>query len=336
MKESNLDCLAVALVSDSNYLSRCAVAIESSGASDSCFVLGLDEGVNLLREYLPGVQVVDKAELIGDSPSLQEALKGRSPSEQIFTMGPAFLLGLSLQFKEDGWLVYADSDLIFFESISQYLASFEAYNVVVAPHRHYFWNRMRLSKFGEFNVGMVAFRNNQEGLKALSFWAESCLAWCSDVAENGKYADQKYLENFHSVASGVHADKSIGSNFAPWNSMFVRLSRDEKGKLLVGGQKLSYFHAQGLKQKSRRWVLGHLNYFALAGPSLKKLIYTPYLQRLEHWGREPGFASFGSSRIASTLVRRLIIQLSYCVSITLGQTVKVNSRKIADSDDSLK
>lgn len=98
----------------------------------------------------------------------------------------------------------------------------------------------KLAKYGEFNVGLVAFRNNKEGLAALQYWADSCLEWCSDIPEDGKYADQKYLENFSKVANGVVIDDRKGVNLAPWNLGFSKLTLDENDKLMVDGEPVYY------------------------------------------------------------------------------------------------
>ena len=172
-------------------------------------------------------------------------------------------------------------------------------------------------------MGLVAFRNNEEGLRALRFWAESCLDWCYDRAENGKYADQKYLERFSLVSSGVYVDNSLGANLAPWNSFLKKISLTKSGEIFVGKDKLVYFHAQGLKQKNGRWILGHLNYFSFAGPRLKKLVYRPYLEKLEEWTQKPGFEGFGTSRAPTTLLGRFAASMTYGLSLLTGQTIKI-------------
>ena len=318
---------ALVAISDSNYVSRCAAMIESAGADRFTTVLALDKDVECLRYHFPDIHTVGFSAFLSDHPDANLQIAQRSASEQIFTVGPSVLLNVSESVASNGWLVYADSDLYFFEPLQTYLESLPQCNVVIAPHRHYFWNSRRLAKYGRYNVGLVAFRKNEEGLRALRFWAESCLEWCYDRPEDGKYADQKYLERFSSVSSGVHVDNSLGANLAPWNSFLKRISSSESGDIFVQRDKLIYFHAQGLKQKKGRWILGHLNYLSFAGPRLKKLVYRPYLDKLEAWAEKPGFEGFGTSRAPTTLLGRFAASVTYALSLLTGQTIKVLNRR---------
>ena len=324
---SALSSAALIAIADSNYYSRCATMIESAGAAQVSTVLTMDEGFEKLEDSFARLQIESWNGFLNQRPEIAEALSGRSPSEQIFSVGPSFLLTKSSSVIPEGWLIYADSDLFFFESVHHYLRLLPECNVVIVPHRHYAWNRRRLEKYGHYNVGLVAFRNNEQGLRALQFWADSCLDWCYDRPENGKYADQKYLEQFSSVASGVYVDNSLGANLAPWNSLFQRISVSKSGEILVGKDKLVYFHAQGLRQKNGRWILGHLNYLSFAGPRLRKHVYKPYLEKLEEWAQKPGFEGFGTSRAPTTLLGKFATSVSYALSLLTGQTIKVLSRR---------
>lgn len=318
---------ALVAIADSNYVSRCAVMIKSAGADPFTAVLALDEGVTCLQSQFSEIQIVGFSPFLSDHPELAVRIEQRSASEQIFSVGPSFLLSESDSVTSEGWLIYADSDLLFFGSLLTYLDSLPQCNVVIAPHRHYFWNKSRLAKYGKYNVGLVAFKNNEEGLRALRFWAESCLAWCYDRVEDGKYADQKYLEKFASISEGVLVDNSLGANLAPWNSFLKKISATKSGEIYVGRDKLMYFHAQGLKQKNGRWILGHLNYLSFAGPRLKKFVYGPYLAKLEEWIQKPGFEAFGTSRTPTTLLGRLTASLMYSLSLLTGQTIKVGTTR---------
>lgn len=319
--------LAVTLVADSKYLSRSAIALESGDFSKFAHLLALDEGCVQLKTYFPEMSVHAMQVFLSTKPKAERQLKKRNLAEQIFSIGPTFLFDKRNVVDEGGWLVYVDSDLYFFEPLQSYLDSLPPCNIVIAPHRHHLWNKSRLAKYGKYNVGLVAFRNNEEGLRALRFWAESCIEWCYDRPEDGKYADQKYLEQFTSVSSGVFVDNSLGANLAPWNSFLKWISSSKSGKIFVQGDKLIYFHAQGLKQRNGRWILGHLNYLSFAGPRLKKLVYRPYLEKLEEWAQKPGFESFGTSRAPTTLLGRFAASMTYGLSLLTGQTIKILKKR---------
>ena len=315
---------AVLAVSDKNYLSRCAAMLESANCGQYATVLALDDSADALSVHFPGIKTVRLQAFLERNPRVARSIEGRSSVEQIFSVGPSALLSIAADVSSGGWLVYADSDLFFLGSIQDYLNKFSDANVVITPHRHYVWNKRRLAKFGEFNVGLVAFRNSEEGLRALRFWAESCLDWCYDKPEDGKYADQKYLEQFSSVASGVYVDNSLGANLAPWNSLFKRISVSKSGEIFVGKDKL----VQGLKQKNGRWILGHLNYLSFAGPRLKEHVYKPYLEKLEESAQKPELEGFGTSRVPFTFLGRFAASVTYALSLLTCQTIKVRSGRL--------
>ena len=323
--------LALLAISDRNYLSRCATMLESAECPHFSTVLALDDSAYNLRNQLPEVGIVSLEAYLEQNPDVARDIEGRSRAEQIFSVGPSVLLSLADDVSPGGWLAYADSDLFFLSSLKDHLDQFKSANVVLAPHRHYLWNRWRLAKYGAFNVGLVAFRNNEEGLRTLRFWAESCLDWCFDRVEEGKYADQKYLESFSSIAAGVFVDASVGANLAPWNAPLGKIAMTESGRIVVDSQPLVYFHAQGLQKTRGRWVLGHLKYFSLASNRLKRHVYQPYLSKLEAWSSKPGFENFGTSRTPQKFSARVAARVTYAISLLLGQTIEVGRESLGAS-----
>jgi len=289
------------------------------GKQVSVAVLLLDEVAKL--EIAQRVSIKALAAYLRENPALTKSVSKRSRVEQIFSIGPSFLLGEAASMAPDEWLVYMDADLHFFRPLESYLEDFEHANVIVSPHRHFAWNRKRLSKFGKFNVGLVAFRNNKDGLAALNYWADSCVAWCSDIPEDGKYADQKYLENFSKVASGVVEDDRKGVNVAPWNLGFSKLSLDENGSLAINGEPFYYFHASGIRRIKHAWVLGHLPYFSISTRSAKKLIYRPHLASLLKWEEDNLATQSSSSRSSPSPAGLVVLYFGNILNLLFGQVI---------------
>lgn len=332
-KEQPVGVITLATLFDRGYASRGLVMIESAQlkTNDRIEVLALDPDVPNLLSFpeLCGSRAKLRLEPWGDfyrtNQPLRSALENRSRAEAIFTTGPSYLMSLISQVPEGCWLVYADADIEFHSSLESYLRRFSESSVVIAPHRHYPWNRKRLAKYGEFNVGVIAFRNDVDGRKVLSKWAKSCLEWCSDQPFEGKYADQKYLELFHEWSPKVSVDLNEGANVAPWNSSLSRIS-GSVGNVRIGDRQIDYVHFQGLKRSPERWHLGHLQYMSLAGPKLKSMLYLPYLAKLETAQERLGYDSRQSSvRSSIGLVARALQNLGRLASFVLGQTVSVTT-----------
>lgn len=265
---------------DEFYLPRGLVMLESSQVDKSKItVLTLDDRSFKILDK-SGYITLNISDLMSANPGLRTINDDRNHIERIFTLGPWALKSTAELSEDNEWICYVDADIEFIKPLGEYLEGIpESANVIVTPHRHYVWNKSRLAKYGEYNVGMVAFKNNEVGRKALNFWANKCLEWCRDQAFDGKYADQKYLELFSKLFEGVYVDDRIGVNAAPWNVGWKKIAMRGQAKML-GSEPLFYFHFQGLKKGQKHWQLGHLPYLSIASSNTKKYLYAPYLKKV--------------------------------------------------------
>ena len=270
---------------DSHYLPRALVLFASLDRHDpgwQASVLALDDACAAALRALgrPNLDVVNLAELEADEPRLSAAKAGRSRVEYYFTCGPAFLDLVFRRHPEASALTYVDADLCFFSPPGPVYAELAQASVGLVEHRFSARNQKSAAS-GLYNVGWLYFRADDTGRAAVRWWKERCLEWCFDRFEDGKYADQKYLEGLAAGFKGVHSVQHPGVNLAPWNVDAAVLAEGPLG-LTVQGQPLVVYHVQGLKQVSPRLFHAQgADYGARLWGSLRRRVYLPYLAELD-------------------------------------------------------
>lgn len=275
---------------DSGYLSRGLALIASlreHGDNSPVYVLALDNAAALyLEENAPdNVFVLRIQELELAEPELLPLKAQRSRMEYYFTCTPLLIrFVMNKQNIPGGMSIYLDGDLFFFDNPQLVIDAMEDSSVGIIEHRYPDTLADKLSKYGRFNVGWVGFRDDQSGRKVLDWYSEQTLAWCSDNPENGKYADQGYL-NWFPEFSGVKILSSAGFNLAPWNVKRHSISGTGTAlgpeKVTVDNQPLVFFHFHGLRKVGNRFATGELTYGARLSKTLKKMVYQPYVNMLK-------------------------------------------------------
>lgn len=269
---------------DHRYLTRGLALLASLEATVPAFTLWVlalsDETVQLLSGLaLPNVRIVPLPLLLLHDPELAATRRTRSPAEFYFTCSPCLPRYL-MQREGITDVTYLDSDLFFLSTPEPVFEEIRHASIAITPHRFAGRAIRTHSRYGRYNVGWVTFRNDENGMACLEWWRQRCLEWCFDRAEAERYADQKYLDQFETLFSGVQAIRHPGANVAPWNVAGLDISLRD-GRVLVDGRELVFFHFQGLRRLSRRWYDSNLTgYGARLDPILRQHAFRPYLQAL--------------------------------------------------------
>jgi len=214
----------------------------------------------------------------GDEELLQ-AKANRSPIEYYFTCTPSLPLYILRNYPEVDLITYLDADLFFFSEPYPIYEELGNNSILIIEHR-YPRNIQSREKYGIYNVGFLSFRRDDNGLTCLHWWRERCLEWCYDRLEDGRFADQKYLDGWPDRFPGVVVLQHKGANLAPWNvanySMIIK-----NGRVLIDSQTLVFFHFHGLRQISRFLYDPYLAKYEVRSNSLlKQHIYKTYIREL--------------------------------------------------------
>jgi hypothetical protein len=233
----------------------------------------------LKRLRLPGVQLISLSQLEQADPALLVAKGNRSPVEYYFTCTPS--LPRYLFSRESGidLITYVDADLFFFSDPGPIYDELGSASIGIVSHR-FAPELSHKAIYGKYNVGILCFRRDHESARCLEWWRERCLEWCHDRVEEGRFADQKYLDEWPQRFGSVKVLEHKGVNLAPWNVANYTLTK--KGGLpSADGDRLIVYHFHALK-KIGRWVFdpGFNMYGAKAGSLIRRSIYGPYLKVL--------------------------------------------------------
>lgn len=228
---------------------------------------------------LDGMVPVSMAELEKDHPDLPAVKAGRSVAEYYLTCTPVLPLYLLEKFREVDILTYVDSDLYFFASPEAVFEVMGGASIAITPHR-FAPNVVGGEKTGIFNDGWMSFRRGPDAEACLRWWKERCLEWCYDRSEEGKHAEQGYLNNWPALFKNVAVINNPGVNAAPWN-LRNEVVGFENGAVTVGGRPLVFFHFSGLWQVNR-WLYDTslLDYRLRPSKLVREKIYKPYIRAL--------------------------------------------------------
>lgn len=268
---------------DSNYLVRALPMIESlrqnCDGEFKMFALCLDDEVyEILNTLAPdGVVPIALRDLENADGDLEAVKTNRSRVEYYFTCTSCFLRYLFNKYLIIDLLTYVDADLFFYSSLRSLYDELGPGSVLVIPHR--FPKRLRdKERFGCYNVGLLTFRRDGEGLRCVDWWRARCLEWCFDKVEDQRFADQKYLDSWPALFRQVCISEHWGAGLAPWNVERYTISK-VGGRILVDGQSLIFYHFQGYKQLSACYVDAGISCdgFQFAATVIRN-IHLPYVE----------------------------------------------------------
>jgi SAM-dependent methyltransferase len=333
---------------DANYLARALVLYRSLAETGSdfrlrAFCMDDDSHSVLTRLDLPGLQPIALVELEAHDPELAAVKPSRTAVEYYWTATPAVCLYCLEREPELEAITYLDADLMFFADPQPIFDELGEDSVLITPHRFASRVEEQSERNGVYNVQFLTFRRTEDGLRALGWWRERCLEWCYARAEDGKFGDQKYLDDWPERFAGVHVLEHPGGGLAPWNVERHALE-PRNGSVLVDGRPLVFYHFHKLRLfrpatgpaplplpygvvRSRpplAWTTGSSNPVSRVE---RRLIWQPYVCRVAAAVEEirrvdpaidGGIASLPAREIARAVVRR-----------TLPATARRLLRKIA-------
>ena len=202
----------------------------------------------------------------------------RSATEYCWTCTPSIPLYILNKERSLDHIAYLDADLFFYNDPAPIFKEFEGGSILITEHRYAKNVKHYAKKYGKYNVQFMVFRNNASGLECLNWWRDRCIEWCYDKQSDGKFGDQKYLDDWTTRFEGVHVLKHLGGGLAPWNISNYKIS-NTNNKIYVNEDSLIFYHFHSFK------IINNKKFDIVGGYNLKKehifKIYMPYIKTIK-------------------------------------------------------
>jgi hypothetical protein len=240
-------------------------SLERHAGAYTLWVLCMDlETFEVLdRLHLPNTKLLRLADLEDDR--LRSVKADRNNVEYCWTLtpfAPQFVFAADDTVKR---VTYLDADLVFLRDPAAIHREFDASGKHVLLTEHaYAPEHDQVETSGRFCVQFITF--TRQGEPARSWWERRCLEWCYARIEDGKFGDQKYLDDWpQRFGALVHVLQHQNWALGPWNT--TRFSHKDA----------VFYHFHGLRLLSPTVVdLGHY----MLPRKVVRALYHPYFASL--------------------------------------------------------
>src|SRR4051794_12709898 len=193
---------------DANYLPRGLALYRSLERHCERFrlrVFCMDDATKAIldRLALPHLVPIAIGELEARDRVLATVKPGRSEVEYCWTATPATCVHVLETEPDVEMITYIDADVMLFSDPAPIFEEMGDASIVITPHRYapeYELDDMgpgtSAESGGIYNVQWVTFRRDERGLQAARWWRERCIEWCFNRVEDGRFGDQKYLDDW--------------------------------------------------------------------------------------------------------------------------------------------
>lgn len=184
-----------------------------------------------------------------ETEALRAVKPGRSIGEYCWTLTPFLPSVVFGRAPDVARVTYVDADVYFFAPPATLIDEMVAAEKHVLITEHAFAPEYTAKiRYGRFCVQFVTFRNTPGARRVLEDWQRRCLEWCFAYEENGKFGDQKYLDDWpRAFGEVVHVLARADRTLAPWNVRHVSAR--------AGRAEPTLYHFHGLKVVSARTVV---------------------------------------------------------------------------------
>jgi hypothetical protein len=272
---------------DINFLPRGLAlldSIEKNSDNFMLYILALDEEVVDFFTKLDNKNV--NVILLQDYSKYFSIDKNKYQNEKefYFSITPAICLYVIKNYKDVDLLLYLDADVYLFNNIEILYKEIGDSSISMCSHRIPWYIDIVSKNYGVYNVGVNAFRNDEEGIKCLEQWHKDCSEWTINKVDYplSFFSDQIWLDKWPDEYKNIKVLNHKGINTAPWNAIQYKFSK-KNDIYFVDDEPLVIYHFSSLKDLgSGKW---HCNtsFTILNINGYLKEIYKKYIKHIDKY-----------------------------------------------------
>jgi Nucleotide-diphospho-sugar transferase len=184
-------------------------------------------------------------------------------------------------------LVYADTDIIFFNTINKALLEAGDNSILITPH--YYTPPPNDSKIplerdtlrsGIYNAGFYILKNDNNTILFLDWWMERMKDQCYYNFAEGMGVDQNWFNLIPLYFNNVIISKNKGLNVAYWNLHERELSIVDNVYKINNSEELIFLHISGFDDKQPIILSKHQNRYLLQNHKILEQLFIEYSSRL--------------------------------------------------------
>jgi hypothetical protein len=146
-------------------------------------------------------------------------------------------------------VIFLDPDTCLYASVNPILKDLEVNPILLTPH--YTTPQpstdnesdLGMMRFGSFNLGFFALKQNDEAIHFLRWWHQRCLDFCFMESQFGLSTDQKWVSIAPCFFESLKVSFNLGYNAAPWNTFERTFTKNSHGIYYVNNKfPLIFFH----------------------------------------------------------------------------------------------
>lgn len=272
---------------DANYLHKAVIFYESLSKFHKNFILHIfcyDDVTYRVFKILnyKNITIYHTSEF-----ETKEILKVKFSKERLYeyywAIGPYLTRKVLMEQKTDS-VALADCDIMFFQSPEIIFEELGKADVIIQPNNFSYQFENDFVPYGYYCTSFQCFRKNKNGKQILDYWHNLCMEWCSHIREEGKFGEQKYLDDWRIRFKNVREVASVGTNVAPWNIQKYDINI-KNGEVMINNKwPLVYYHYHSFKMNLLNYkyiITGDRNLKYPISKEAEKYIYKPYIKLIK-------------------------------------------------------